>query len=368
MNLTILGGGNLAHAIAATASHYFKNVSILTSSTVGWENRITAIFPDNEKRIGSTITVSNKASDLIPGADVILSTLPGHLIPEKMKEIKKFINKNQFVGSITTSGGFFWIAKSILGNEIPLFGFQRVPFICRIIERGKSVNISGLKNELYIASINIDRHKLKYDLTVKLLEKSFGTKILRFCSYLESSISNSNPILHTCRLYSMLKKPAQNDVAYFYREWDDETSEILLKCDCEISEIIKRLNIPFPLFKTLPEHYGVKNSFELTMKMKSIEAFRNILFPLVSNDGKYYFPDPQNRYFQEDLPFGLIILKSIAKMCQVDTENIDKVIKRLQSYLSKEYLVDNNLSGKDISETGIPENFGVKTITELINL
>ncbi len=368
MNLTILGGGNLAHAVAVTASHHFENVSILTSNRDPWGKRLTAIFPDGTEVVSREITVSEKAEETIPFSDVILSTLPGHIVPEKLREIKGFMKQGQMVGSVTASGGFFWIAGNVLGENFPLFAFQRVPFICRIIEKGKTVDISGLKNELFAASTGVEKNKERYDLATTLFKKSFKTEIIHLSSYLETTISNSNPILHTTRLCSMIKNPSDKDKAFFYRDWDDETSKILLKCDKEISDIIISLAIPFPLFKTLTEHYEVDNWSELTVKMRSIEAFRNITFPLKEKGSGLFFPDPSNRYFTEDVPYGLLILRSIADICGVSTPGMDQVISELQDYSGKKYLEKNKLKGEDVKYSGIPQNYGIKTKQQLIDL
>ncbi len=368
MNLTILGGGNLAHAVAVTASHHFKKVSILTSNRDLWGDRLTAIFPDGTEVISREITVSEKAEEIIPSSDVILSTLPGHIIPEKLREIKRSMKPGQMVGSVTASGGFFWITRNVLGENFPLFAFQRVPFICRIIEKGKSVDISGLKKELFAASAGVGRDQNSYSSVINLFKKSFKSDIIHLDSYLEATVSNSNPILHTGRLCSLIKTPADKEKAFFYREWDDEASKVLLKCDKEVSGIITKLNIPFPLFKSIPEHYEVKNWSELTAKIRSIKAFRNITFPLVESGSGQFFPDPTHRYFLEDVPFGLLILRSMAVICGVETPGMDKVIKDLQSYLGKKYLEDGDLKGDDIGDTGVPENYGIKTKEQLINL
>jgi opine dehydrogenase len=368
MNLTILGGGNLAHSIAVTASFYFKKISILTSNRELWNDRLTAIFPDGNKVIGRDIAVSEKAEEAILGSDVILSTLPGHIIPERLREIKRFMKPGQMVGSVTAAGGFFWIARGVLGKSIPLFAFQRVPFICRIIEKGKSVNISGLKKELFVASIGVDGYQSQYNSMISLMKESFATDIIHLNSYLEATISNSNPILHTTRLCSMIKNPADKNNAFFYREWDDDTSKLLLKCDQEVVQIIEKLGKPFPLFKTILEHYEVGNWSELTLKMRSIKAFSDITFPMIEKEKGVFFPDSSSRYFLEDVPYGLLILRSMADICGIATPNMDKVILELQNYLEKEYIENSELKGKNIGDTGIPENYGIKTKEQLINL
>jgi len=367
LNIVILGGGNLAHALAVTLSNYAK-VSILTSNCDCWKQELTALMPDKTTLKSKKINCFTNPKEVIPKAEIIFSTLPAHIIPSKLKEIKTFVSKNQIIGSVVSSGGFFWIARNILGKKISLFGFHRVPFICRTITKGKSVHISGLKDNLYVA---FSQSKVNNEINQKLLsifEKSFRAKINLLNSYLEATISNSNPILHTSRLFSIIKNNLATNPLYFYKDWDLETSEILLKCDKEIFEIIKKINIQFPLLKSLKEHYEVTNSLELTDKLRSIEAFKEITFPVTTISNKLV-PNPSSRYFQEDLAFGLVILRDLADICSVKTPNIDKIILTLQKFVNQEFLDNNfNLKGKDIKFSGIPKNFGINNLKELINL
>ena len=82
-----------------------------------------------------------------------------------------------------------------------------------------------------------------------------------------------------------------------------------------------------------------------------------------------FTPDPANRYFQEDLAFGLVILKGIAEIFQIRTPHIDSVIETLQQFLGKSYISEDGLlSGSDLSFSGIPQNYGINSIQQLLNL
>ena len=69
-------------------------------------------------------------------------------------------------------------------------------------------------------------------------------------------------------------------------------------------------------------------------------------------NGKYG-PDWQNRYFTEDIPYGLLIIKAFACKYEIDTPTIDRVLEWAQSGMSKEYMVNRQLTGKDISQTAV---------------
>lgn len=57
--------------------------------------------------------------------------------------------------------------------------------------------------------------------------------------YLEVSLSNSNPLLHTSRLYNLFQNYREGiyyeKVPLFYEDWTDEDAELLIRCDNEFS-------------------------------------------------------------------------------------------------------------------------------------
>ena len=84
-------------------------------------------------------------------------------------------------------------------------------------------------------------------------------------------------------------------------------------------------------------------------------------------DQKYKI-DYSNRYFTEDIPYGLLIIKSLGILLKVATPQIDKIILWMQKRMNKQYLVNNELKGRDINNSGIIQNFCINTIEELYNL
>ena len=85
---------------------------------------------------------------------------------------------------------------------------------------------------------------------------------------------------------------------------------------------------------------------------------------LKTDDG--FIPDFQSRYFTEDIPYGLLIIKSVAAITGTATPVIDTVITWAQEMMHKEYIVGGKLVGKDIAETPIPQNAGIVTTAELV--
>ena len=76
-NIVIAGGGSLGHVIAGWLSAKGYSVSVLTRRPSEWVKDLVINTPDGRLN-GTLLKVSDKASDVIPDADVILLTVPGY--------------------------------------------------------------------------------------------------------------------------------------------------------------------------------------------------------------------------------------------------------------------------------------------------
>ena len=123
-------------------------------------------------------------------------------------------------------------------------------------------------------------------------------------------------MLHTCRLYSIFanNKRAYLQKLYFYNEWDLLSSILLIECDKELQQLILEINKTEekPIYvKPIIEHYEINDAFELTKKISSICSLQSMMVPMQYKD-KVYVADLTNRYFTEDLHYGL---KYIINLC-----------------------------------------------------
>lgn len=319
MNITICGGGHLGHVCGGVFTSQGHNVSILSGHPYRWNDTITVTDLNWKVYSGNINKISSKASEVIPDADIVLLCLPGYLISKTLKEIKPYLNEDSIVGSIVSSTGFFFEAHKILPPTIGLFGFQRVPFISRIDEYGKSASLLGYKKDLYVALENCNTMKVR-----KALESLFLTPITVLGSFYEVSLTNSNPLLHTSRLYTMWHSwdgtPFEKQ-SLFYNDWNDEASEMLISMDNEFTKLLETIGVTEGAIPSILDYYESKNAQELTRKIKSIPAFQSIYSPMIQvEDG--WIPDFKSRYFTEDFPYGLRFIKELVEEHKLDAPNI----------------------------------------------
>lgn len=324
MRITICGGGSLGHVcIGVLASRPGNDVNLLTRKPEDWQKEINVTDCGGKVYAGKLNIVSDNPADVIPHADIVFFCLPGFAIKEELEKIRPYLRKNAIVGTIVSSTGFFFFAHEVLGGNARLFGFQRVPFIARTLEYGRSANLLGYKPQLAVAYENIDKPE-EFRRTV---EELWLTPAKLLSSHYEVSLTNSNPILHTARLYSMWKDwdgEVYDHMILFYKEWTLDAAQTLIDMDAEFMRLLDVLPVTKGAIPPLLKYYESVDAESLCNKIRSIAAFQNITSPMKEVKGGWV-PDFDSRYFTEDFPYGLHFIKQIAAEKGIATPVIDKV-------------------------------------------
>lgn len=320
IHICICGGGSLGHVCAAVIASKGGSVNILSGHPDKWSAAVEAADPDGKTFKGPIAKVSSNPAEVAKGQDIILLCVPGYLIEKTLQDIKPCIG-NAVVGSVVSSTGFFFFAHRILGPDAKLFGFQRVPYIARVKEYGKSANLLGYKSSLLAAVENVpDTEAFR-----KTLQELFLTPVALADNFYQVSLTNSNPILHTGRLYTMFKGK-ETEVfpknILFYEEWTDAASQTLIDMDAEFFGLLDKLGVTG--IPTLLDYYDSTDAASLTRKLSTIPAFQGITSPMKQVTGGWV-ADFGSRYFTEDFPFGLRWIKELAEQNNISTPVIDRV-------------------------------------------
>ncbi|MBU5483064.1 NAD/NADP octopine/nopaline dehydrogenase family protein [Clostridium sp. MSJ-11] len=368
LNICILGGGNVGTLLLGDiGSNKDLSVRLFTSNPHKWSHEIEVCSNDNTvKYKGKIDIISDNPEDVIGDADIIISTLPSQVFPKIIGKIKSFIKSRTWIGVMPGSGGSEFYCKELLEIGCILFGFQRVHGISRIKEYGKSVYDLGKKNELHIAAIPVDQTE---SICMKL-ENIMKIKCNPLPNYLNVTLTPSNSILHTTRLYTMFYHYKEglfwDEVIDFYEEWNDEASKMLIACDEELQLLCKSISgLNLTGVKSLKEHYESGTPEEMTKKINNIIPFKGIKAPMIKTQ-RGYIPDFNSRYFLEDFPYGLCIIKGFCDVVGLDTPNIDKVLIWFEKIAEVEYYVNNKFEGKDLKYLSLPKNYGLSSVEDII--
>ena len=217
--------------------------------------------------------------------------------------------------------------------------------------------------------------------TVNTIQKLIGQKPKLQCSssFLAQTLMNPNAAAHPTISYGCyrekdLTKPF-DEPPLFYQGVDEATGEMLSTVSDECMELKRVLmtkygdrsldlsamiHIKDTLFVYYYDKLGDKTNISTMLQTSS--AHRGLLHPMrevdTPPDGKKYMPDFKNRYFTEDLPCGMIVIRGIAELAGVATPMMDEIILWCQSHMGKEYLKDGKVIGKDVKETRSPQRYG----------
>ena len=325
MKICICGGGNLGHVVAGFIAAQKKHeVCLLTRHPEQWSQDLIIEAPAETTYSGHLNGLFSNAEQAVSDADIILLCLPGYAIRETLLQIKDYVQSDAAVGSVVSSTGFFFEAMELLPASQPLFGFQRVPFISRIIEYGHKARLMGYKDSLNLAIERTEHPEQLRDTLADMLQ----TPIQLLGSYYEASLSNSNPLLHPSRLYTLWKDWHEGDiyprVPFFYEEWTEETAQLYIQMDNELQSLLDLLPVQKGSIATVLDYYESTDAVSLAKKLRSIEAFKGILSPMKQVEGGY-IPDFQSRYFTEDFPYGLAIVHRLTHEKGVPSPTIDMV-------------------------------------------
>lgn len=319
----VCGGGSLAHVCAGVLSSQPEvEVNILTRKPEQWSHLLQVTDLYGKVYNGNLCIISNNPKEALEDCNIILLCLPGYAIESTLINIKPFIG-DAVVGTVVSSTGFFFAAHRVLGTDGRLFGFQRVPYIARTVEYGHSANLLGYKPQLAIAVENVeDKEAFR-----QVVESLWITPVKLLGSYYEVSLTNSNPILHTARLYTMWKD--WNGETYdhnilFYKEWTREAAQMLIDMDTEFMQLLDVLPVTKGAIPSLLEYYESHDAESLCKKIASIPAFQDITSPMKETEGGWV-PDFESRYFTEDFPYGLKPIWQLAHEKKISCPNIDKV-------------------------------------------
>lgn len=325
----ICGGGNLGHVVAAVLStrDCVEEVTLLTTRPQSWSHELSVQDVHGFSYAGIIGKISSQASEVIPAAHVVLLCLPGNAIVPQLEAIKPYLTPGTMVGSVFSSTGFFFEALDRLPSDVPLWGFQRVPYIARTIEYGHSAKLMGYKNHLEIA-VERNSEDARQEFC-RWVERAFGCRTSLLANYLEASLTNSNPLLHTSRLFTMFGD-WHSGVSYprnflFYEEWTEEAAQLYIQMDQELFRLLDVLPVTKGFLPTALDYYESVDAVSLKNKLSSIAGFKGILSPMCELEAGKWVPDFSSRYFTEDFGLSLRYIWQLVHKHGINAPHIDMV-------------------------------------------
>ncbi len=330
--ITILGGGNMGSLLSVKFSQN-NDVCLFLNSPYEkiefYKNNMRVFNEDTNTYVyGKIRCITDNLEEAINFGEWIFVTFPSFLFEEFSKKIVPLLHHGQHLVGVPGSGGFELFFKNALDKGCSITGLQRVHSVARIITKGEEVRESGVRKNIRCASIPNSFNKEASNF----LSEVYSIPTISLDNYLNVTLVNSNPILHTSRLFSIFKdviqKKEYDKLPLFYEEWDLESSILLEKMDEELFSMINVLNrngLVVNSISTLLEHYESKNADEMTKKLNSINSLKGLKTPYLINANGKMEPDYNSRYFTADFPLGLDILLSFSHVLNIPCLNMKMV-------------------------------------------
>lgn len=349
MKITIVGAGNIGTQLAVHCAEKGHIVTIYGSKPEKISKDMVIIDENNNIIHTGRIYKSTKdAKTAFENADVVFITMPATMMKENAANIEPYAKKGMKICIVPGTGGGECAFIGCLEKGATVFGVQRVPSVARLVEYGRVTRAVGYRDEMFVAAIpNSETNDCS-----SFIESILNIKTSPLPNYLNITLTPSNPILHTTRLKNLYgdyhEGVVYDSVPLFYEDWNNETSELLLKCDNEVQKICKALK-QFDLcyVKSLRVHYESPTADAMTRKISSIKGFKGLTSPTKKVDGGY-IPDFDSRYFTADFSYGLAILMQIAEFTGVDAPNMketlewyDGLVGKRNEYRFSDYGIDS---------------------------
>lgn len=366
MNITILGGGNIGMCLAGEISRVKGyEVTLYASRPEAFGRRI--LVADDERNIkfssGEFVTTDDLKT-AVKEADMILCTLPAFLRGDVIRRMEGDIKDGAILGFCPGYGGAEFYCKGMIDRGVTIFGLQKVPYVARTKERGKIAGLMSRKHTIYVGAIP----QAKTAEIAGIMEDMLLMACRPLKNYMAATLLPGNPLLHTSGSYVYLKdyKPGYlfPEQIYYYQTWTDEMSEVICKFSDEMMAVCEALPIDLSEVQSIQEYYESATPHGLTEKFHSIPSFYPLTLPMVEEEGGYR-PDFSSRFFTEDIPFGVCIIKALSQLVNIDTPVIDTILDWYADQTGFRYFEKNGDYGKDIGQTAIPQLFGIKSAEDL---
>lgn len=325
--ICICGGGNIAHALAAVFSER-ESVSVFTRFPERWGDRISYEV-ESSNTMRECRYKLNPTHDLkfVAAAECLVVCVPRFAMRDLLNTIDSAVHCGQTVFFIPGPAGMEEIVGGYLARGIDTVGFQRSPFVARIREYGHSVWVSCARS---VSRLAFSRAEIA-EQWIRFAESMIGGRMETLSSFLTFTFSNSNPLLHPCRLVELLKggrNGVYDNCPFFYRDWTDASSRLYIQADREMYRAFMTYASEADVadYESVLSHYEAATPEELTTKIRGIESLRAIAAPWKRDADDLWRPDFTSRYFTEDAPYGTRVIRDYATAKHIQTPTIDFLI------------------------------------------
>jgi len=386
LQVTVCGGGNLGHVFTGLLGARDDVVVHVLVSEATKANHLQKAMGDGGivvkmptgEVVGRPALITSDPSVVIPGSRLILLCVPSHVEVDVLNRVLPHVDDDVYIGSVPAPGGFDWKAEHALkqhNKTAVVFGMGAIPWMCKVAEYGRVVNVLGSKLINLLSVMPSERTVEVAEVMGHLLQ----TPVVDLQHFLHMTLHPGNQLLHPGIMYEMFGNwdgAPLLEPPLFYEGVSDAAADLLQQLSDELLILrgaleaqIPNLHLPFvlPLHTSIVYGYGkaVRDPSSLRSAIATNTAYAGIRTPMVQKEGGWV-PDWNSRFFWEDIPHGLVVLRGLADLASVSLPVMDQVLLWAQDQMGCSYLVDGRLDGRDVVGSGAPKCYGITRVDDLI--
>jgi len=393
LNVCLVGGSAGSHVLAASLDRELFEVNLLTRRPEAFST-ISCTFDDGSTVQGTLQRASAVAAEVVPQADFVLLSLPVGASVEMLSSIAPHVAEHAIVGTLYGQGGFqFWMRQLLPAQASRSFAFKYFPFVARIPPGGYGCRVHASSGRVHGGELAV-----ACDRASAISEEPLSTLLAQICSiigvaqpcqvpWMELLLAPNNQLVHMSRLFALHGGPAASGIAaapfakppLFYQAWDEASSAMVHAMEDDMRALqaaLQRAGHPpmgkIYLKRGLALGYGpgvISDASTLETIYTSNANLAGLRMPsLPSDDGCGVVADTTHRFFTDDVPWGLVVLRSLGDILQVRTPAIDSTLRWAQAKMGHSYLLsDGRLAGPNVVDSGALPRFGVGSIDGLLS-
>jgi len=266
------------------------------------------------------------------------------------------------------------------------FAIAQIPWICRTIEYGKIGACYGGKHTNLVALSPADRFDKLMSIWLEDISlRPLGIGKFHQADFLSISLAVDNQIIHPARCYGLWKNsqgswPDEKSVPYFYKDFDQDSADYIRKLDEDYSTVRDALKKKFSdrKFKYMLNYMELEKLNHESSHVDILASFRDskqlasIKTPTIAGGDGTRKLNTDCRFFTDDIPYGLLVVKWIAEQLQVKTPFLDEVIHWAQTVRDEAFLTENGIINRDYClsskyKCGIPESYGLVRLDDCLD-